>query len=301
MYEYKEFHFGVSVNIKINTDLLDSEIAPFIEKTFLVFEKFEHILSRDIKTSELSRLNDHRGRAMVVSESLFELLYFALSLSKKSHGAFDPCVSDFLDAYGYKNNRPFNIYAIRALKNRRSSFRHVMLDPNTRTVQLLPSQRVDLDAFVKGYVIDLAAQILLFKFEHFCIDAGGDILAVGHAENLDAWPISILNPFDDVGGFVRISLLNKGLATTTSMGEQKVMIINPITGELANELVNVTVIAPSAFRADSLATTAFVLGLHQGLALLEQEPNVEGMIITQDRSVMCTTGMKEYFIEHQMI
>lgn len=295
MFEASEVHFSIPVTIRVNSDLPESEISPYAKRTFQVFAQFEQHLSTFDPQGELHKLNRQRGRPMQVSESLFELLTFALKLANKSHGAFDPCVYDFLEAYGHYTDGIPNPQAIRALKNRRSGFREIILTPETKTVQLLPSQKIDLSALTKGYVIDLSAQILLSRFQHFLIDAAGDLLSIGNSHNKPYWEVPIHNPYHEIGGTVTLKVSNRGVATTTSFGEKETMVINPRTGEKANELISVTVVAPSAIRADSLCTTAFALGLHKGMALLEQEQGVEGIMITPDRTVLCTSGMKKYF------
>jgi len=54
----------------------------------------------------------------------------------------------------------------------------------------------------------------------------------------------------------------------------------------------VTVIAADAMTADALATAAFVLGPIKGLALLQGEKDVEGLLVAADGRILKTAGLK---------
>ena len=47
--------------------------------------------------------------------------------------------------------------------------------------------------------------------------------------------------------------------------------------------------------ADALLTTTFVLGLEEGLKLIENTKNTEAMFITADKKIYMTSGLKEKF------
>jgi thiamine biosynthesis lipoprotein len=55
--------------------------------------------------------------------------------------------------------------------------------------------------------------------------------------------------------------------------------------------MSVTAVAKSAMTADALATAAFVLGPEAGMALLEDFPGVEGMIVDSDGKITASTGL----------
>jgi thiamine biosynthesis lipoprotein len=60
-------------------------------------------------------------------------------------------------------------------------------------------------------------------------------------------------------------------------------IIDPRSGyPIQNTVAGVTIIAPDCMMADGLATAVVVMGREKGMALIEQLPNVEGLIIVRD-------------------
>jgi thiamine biosynthesis lipoprotein len=61
------------------------------------------------------------------------------------------------------------------------------------------------------------------------------------------------------------------------------------------DAAGVTVVGPSALEADALATAVFIMGSSAGLALLEELPRVEGLIIDTCGQCHPTGGMREFF------
>ncbi|MBT9154047.1 MAG: FAD:protein FMN transferase [Firmicutes bacterium] len=52
--------------------------------------------------------------------------------------------------------------------------------------------------------------------------------------------------------------------------------------------------ADEAALADAMATAAMVLGVEQGIALIESFPGVEGLLVTDDGSVVMSQGMSAF-------
>lgn len=74
-------------------------------------------------------------------------------------------------------------------------------------------------------------------------------------------------------------------------GERVHHIIDPRTGYPGKECMSATVVAGSALAADALATSAFVLGPEAGLALLEELPQVEGIVVDSEGRITASTGL----------
>ena len=56
-------------------------------------------------------------------------------------------------------------------------------------------------------------------------------------------------------------------------------IINPGSGDSARELQSVTIIGPDATTTDALSTSVFVLGTRAGLALINDMPGVDAILV----------------------
>jgi len=55
--------------------------------------------------------------------------------------------------------------------------------------------------------------------------------------------------------------------------------------------MSATVAAKSAMSADALATAVFVLGPEAGLAILEDLPGVEGIVVDSDGKIFASSGL----------
>jgi thiamine biosynthesis lipoprotein len=62
--------------------------------------------------------------------------------------------------------------------------------------------------------------------------------------------------------------------------------------------MSVTVVAETAMDADALATAVFVMGVDDGMRLVEELPSVEALIITGDEDinkVIASSGLRGRF------
>ena len=69
-------------------------------------------------------------------------------------------------------------------------------------------------------------------------------------------------------------------------------LIDPDRGEPATGTRSVTIVADRAMLADVLSTGVFLLGPTAGMALIEQLPQVEGVIVSATNQVLISSGLK---------
>ena len=116
----------------------------------------------------------------------------------------------------------------------------------------------DPSGYVKGWAIAEAGKVLEEKGQRtYCIYVGGDILARSAGGKI--WKIAIQEPRDKSKILNKLSIPN-GAAATSGNYERGKHIINPKTGQKADELLSVTVTGPDIVTADVLATAAFAMG-----------------------------------------
>ena len=60
-----------------------------------------------------------------------------------------------------------------------------------------------------------------------------------------------------------------------------------------NGLYSVTIIAKESAIADALSTTCFVLGVDEGMKLIEEIPDTEAIFITSDYEAHCSSGINK--------
>jgi thiamine biosynthesis lipoprotein len=156
--------------------------------------------------------------------------------------------------------------------------------------------RLDPSGIVKGWAIGQASDLLRSNgWRSHIVEAGGDIQAIGVRSDGSPWRIGIRDPRDRNVNIKVLSVSNCGVATsgTSIRGDH---IWNPVAGGAPDSsLLSLTVVAPSIFDADRMATAAFAMG-RSGIAFIASEPNLEGYAITDDGLATYTPGFSRYVI-----
>ncbi len=224
-----------------------------------------------------------------------EVLDAALAWARRTRGAFDPTVGRLLDLWDI----PSGPHPPPSPDEVDGALEHVGWD----RVRLGPAgvdlggTEVDLGGIAKGYAIDRAAEALRARgARDFIVNAGGDLYVSGSRGDRP-WRIGIQHPRGPQE-FLRVVAPMQGALVTSGDyerfyvwdGERIHHILDPRTGYPARGCRSVTVWAPTALDADALATAAFVLGPEDGLALLEGQPGVEGLLMGSDGEVTETPG-----------
>lgn len=251
-----------------------------------MFEESERVFSRFRPDSELSRLNGSRG-PLPVSDMLFDVLRTACRYAEQTGGVFDPGIGAAVVAAGY--DRSFAPGALDRIAPAspappRASVLGVRFDEAARTVERPDGVLLDLGGIVKGWAVDRAAARLP---EVAALDAGGDAVLRGSGPDGAGWIVDVEDPRDP--SQVAISLRVRDRAVATSAANRRCWrtgaadqhhLIDPRTGRPAvTDLLQATVVAPSAELADVLAKAAFILGAREGARLLGRFEGVDGVFV----------------------
>ncbi len=152
---------------------------------------------------------------------------------------------------------------------------------------------LDPSAFVKGWAVQEAAWILdEAGATDYVLNAGGDIVARGHAPGGRPWRVGVRHPdmADRVAAVLAVSDLAVATSGTYERGEH---IVDPRSGRPATALRSLTVVGPGLAYVDAYATAGFVMGL-DGLAWVADHPGHEALAITTGGRVVRTSGMDRY-------
>lgn len=261
--------------------------------------QYEELLSRKLEGSEVYALNHASGRPVAVSSETRLLLEHAVHYSALSHGAYDVTIAPVVDLWNFKSEAPSLPHpdAIRReLTN--VGYRNIVIQGDE--VLLTNGAQIDLGSIAKGYIADrLAAFLAENGVKSAMIDLGGNVLAVGAKPSGAAFSVGIQKPFSTRGellGTVHI----KGKTVVSSGVYERFFrmdgalyhhILDTANGyPVQNGLQSVTIITDSSMEADAMSTTSFVLGLEEGLRLVEQQPDMEAIFVTDDGSLHFTSG-----------
>lgn len=249
--------------------------------------------------SELSRINRAAADGPVqTSQEMIELIARSLEFSELSGGAFDITFASVGNLYDYRLGlKPTE----RQLAQARAAigYRHLILDPQARTVRFaLPGMSIDLGGFAKGHAVDRGAAILRqHGIRHAVVSAGGDSHIVGDRRGRP-WTIGIRDPRRE--GEVIALLPLQDVAISTSGDYERFFevdgvrchhVIDPRTGKSPSGVRSVTILAASGLTTEGLSKSVFVMGLDDGLQLIEAQPDVEAVVVDARGALHYTSGL----------
>ncbi len=276
-----------------------------LEAAFKRVHELDKLMSRTLRGSDIYKVNQQAGREWVeVSADTFHVIETALRFAHLTGGLFDPTITPLVELWGIGTDNP-QIPDPGAIEKAQGliDYRKVELDPKSRKVRLpQPGMGLDLGAIGKGYAADSVAKLLRNRgVESALLNFGGNVYVIGGKPDGSPWRIGIQDPFSDRGTHVTVLEVRDTSIVTSGPyerffirnGQRYHHILNPETGYPAETgLASVSIISPSSITADALSTSVFLLGAEKGLALLEELEGVEGMLITNDRKVYLTSGLK---------
>ena len=252
---------------------------------------FEARYSRFIPDSLISRINSAAGQNWVEvdaeTDALFNLCQEMIFFTR---GVFDPTALPLIRLWNWKAKPPV-----------------VPDEPSIRRAQELVGWRklqrragaiflpqagmcLDLGGIGKEYAVDRVTTMGLSRgFENMLVDFGQDVRAHGKPPGRDAWHVGLQDPRDLNRCWNGVAVNGSAVATSgdgvrqfVHQGRRYGHILDPRTGHpVDNGTLAVSIIAPHCTFAGILSTTAFILGLKEGLELISLCPGVEGCIITE--------------------
>ncbi len=258
-------------------------------KAFKEAHRLDQILSDYIGESELSKLSQNSGSSKFypLSNDLFEVLAASQKLAIETGGAFDITIGPF--------SRLWRIARFRKIlpdnekltsTQERVGYEKLILDYEKKEAQLVEKAMVlDLGGIAKGYAADQMLKIL--KQIGVCrvlINAGGDILLGDAPRGRNGWRIEIggrMHPDLPTLAISNIAIATSGdFEQSVTLNDQTFShLINPFTGIGLTNLSQVTVLAPTAMTADSLASACLVLGSQKGLQYLKSKQNIQAFFL----------------------
>lgn len=259
---------NTTISIKaVQTTQSTIQMQEAIHEALGEFQKVVDKFTRFNDNSELSNLNRNSGKWTKVSKELFKLIEFMLDMAKKTDGAFDPTVIDYLEEYGYDKDYNFSKLdnpklqeKLNNLNKNRKSWAEIKLDDKRTKILLVNGQRLDLGGIGKGYAMDLARiKLTSRKIYDFFILGGGDLIANGLNLEGKEWTAVLKSDKSDIG---IIHLKNEALAASGSWARkvrQFHHLIDTKSGKPAErDYKTVFVKAKTAMIADAWATALFI-------------------------------------------
>ncbi len=279
-----------------------------IDAVFAEFDRLENVLSVWRATSDVQRLNAAAGRgAVAVGPDMLAVLGAAQEASRETRGAFDITFGALSDIWRFDHDQDDRVPSPDEIAARLRLIDHaaVVIDRAAGTARITrPGVKVHLGGIGKGYAVDRAAALLRDAgFNDFALQAGGDLYTSGRP-GARPWRVGLNDPRGAGGeSFATIELRNETFSTSGDYerfflknGVRYHHILDPRTGQPARLCRSVTIVASSALRADWLSTGVFIMGPDEGMALVEQLPDVEAVIVTAGNEVRVSTGLRDRLV-----
>ena len=277
-----------------------------VNAAFQKAKDLEKILSSQNEKSELHHVNqsayDHE---VEVSDTLFTVAQRSLQYCKETDGALDCTIGKINDlwAFGTGNAKLPDEEEITPLLVDKG-YEQVQLDEEKRTIRFLnPNIQLDFGATAKGFAADEIKNMLVEEYGITCgiINLGGNIITIGAKYDGQPWGIGITDP-NDTTRAVSTEYLTNATAVTSGNYERYFIedgvryhhILDPKTGYSANNgLISTTIITENSMLADALSTATYVMGLEKAYAYIESLDDVEAIFITDDGTVVKTSGITD--------
>ncbi len=295
------FALGTLVQIRAYGDSADEAAS----RAFARVQEIEAKMSPGIRGSEVAAINRKAGGLPTrVSEDTLYVVEKARRYGELSRGKFDAAIGPLVQLWGVGTRHakvPGSAEIVQARS--RVDYRQIEIDAAAGTVRLGRAEMaLDLGGIAKGFAADEAAlAVSRHGVKSAFVDLGGNILVVGSRPDGTPWRVGIQDPWQKRGvTFASLTVRDAAVVTSGTYeryferdGKRYHHIFDPGTGFPADtDVVSATVLARTSADADALSTIVVLLGSREGMKLLCAQPEVEGVIVTRDRRVIVSSGLK---------
>lgn len=309
-YEFNEPQMGVPFRMVLYAES-DAGAKTTSTAAFARIKQLNDILSDYDPDSELSKLSRTAGggQRVKVSDDLWFVLSRAQRMSERSGGAYDITVGPVVNLWRKARRENKLPDADRLAEARKAvGYRNLRLDPKLQTAELLvPNMRLDLGSIAKGFAVDEGLRVLgEYGIKRALVAGAGDLAVSEPPPGKKGWRIEIA-PLDAPDAPEKKFVLLKHAALGTSGdlfqrleidGKRYSHIVDPHTGIGLTDHSLVNAIAKDCVTANTLATTASVLGPEKGLKLVEKIRGAEIRILRKPGETIEeieTPGIKKYY------
>ena len=280
------FMLDTIVTLDINCD------QKTLEEAFLLCEKYENLLSKTRKNSDVYKLNN-ADDYITVSKDTIKIIKRSVYFSGLSGGLFDITICPVTNLWDFEGTTlPDRKEIEEAIKN--VNYERIKTDGEK---VFLDGTEIDLGGIAKGYIADKLLQF--FKEKNVTdgiINLGGNVIVFGNKEK----SVGIAKPFSENEIVAKVKLKNKSIVTSGTYerfididGKIYHHILDPKTGySCETDLNSATVIGDTSLDLDALSTICILLGKEKATKLIEQTENTEAVFIDKQGKLTYTKGLK---------
>jgi len=308
------FALDTIIQIKIYYKDSRNHDEDIFDNTFALIDELENSLSVHVVGSDIYNLKEYAGTQPVeVSPIAYNVVKDSIEYSEITGGLFDVTSGPLIDLWaidppdGYVPTSA-EIDEVLPLID----YNDIDLSQENHIYLQQENMIINLGAIAKGSIADEVKNYLVERGVESCfINLGGNVLLIGSKPDENDFAIGVQDPFDLRGAYI-MALAISDMAVVSSgdyeryfeyEGEIYHHILNTETGYPAQtNIKQVSIIAPTSQMADGLSTSVLLLGIEDGLKLIESYEGVEAIFITKDREIYITEALRDSitYSEEQM-
>ena len=288
---------GTTYHIKVVMDGAEG-ISGLKGKIDRRLEEINQVFSTYITDSEISRFNGSKtaGQKFPVSSDFIKVMKVGRKIYRLSKGAWDGTVNPLVDLWGFgPAQRPTRMPPENEIKAmvQNIGFDRIRIQEPNFLVKDSAAVTLDLNSIAKGFGVEQVSALLAGSgFKNYLVEIGGEVYAAGVRPDGKNWRVGINRPQKDAAFnavYKVVSISNEAFATSGDYrnffeinGVRYSHVIDPHSGyPVSNGVVSVSIIADNCTLADGLATAIMVMGVEDGLQLVNRLNNVECLIVVE--------------------
>lgn len=284
----------------------DASVSEFLERARTLASSLEAAWSRFVPTSDISRMNTARGRAVRVSNDTEVLIRYMIAAFDVTEGLFDPFVLPALVTAGYHRSMAgddaMSCAAKRAATKPTASDVAIESTDGETWCRLHGGATLDPGGLGKGLAADIIAERLMLNgAKGVLVSMGGDIRCLGESPDSAGWVIDIEALAHPSFGATTVVLRSGAIATSSTHAKRwhgGHHIIDPTTCAPIDErspraLRMSSVIASTAVWAEVFATATLVAGVDTAGLIIEAR-GLAARFERTDGHVVTTPGFARY-------
>ena len=292
----------------VKVTLYDNKDSNILDKAFDRVREIEQSVSINTSGTILDKVNESSGvEPVVVDEDTFKIVESGVKYSELSNGLFDITIGPLVKLWsiGLPEARVPSQEEIEGVLGY-INYNDVVLNKEDNSIFLKnPNMLIDLGGIAKGYTADEISEVLTENnVTSAIIDLGGNVYVHGTKPTGENWNIGIQNPLSTRGDSLgTIKVNNKSIVTSGTYerfiekdGVKYHHILNPKTGyPYENNISGISIISDKSIDGDALSTSVFAMGVEEGLAFVESQPDIDAIFVTNDKKIYLSSGMKDLF------
>jgi thiamine biosynthesis lipoprotein len=287
---WRDEQFIMSREVRVELWHMDgAKACDAIAAVMTEMARIEKDMSPHREDSVLSDLNRNAAtRAVAVGDELFNLVLESVGFSRLTHGAFD-ITRGSAERHHHVDSAvtPADVAAI--------NFRDLELNGHNNSIRFLhEAVQVDLGGIDKGYAVDRGVAVLMERgMTNALVSVGGDTRIVGDRTG-QPWLVGIRRPND--GDVVTLPLQDVSISTS---GDYRQRGGNGLFNEVIEPqargrqaVASVTILGNRAITTDVLSTSVFLLGVKQGLELINSLPGFDAIVVDGAGEMYWSDGLQ---------